>query len=74
MDMTDELDREGDTTGRLIIKGAVVQYGGMLDVLYFVVEQPEAVDFIQRNWKINDTVTVKGKCGLMQQQICCSQD
>ena len=61
MDMADELESEGDTNGRLIIKGAVVQYGGMLDVLHFVVEQPEAVDFIQRNWKINDTITVKGR-------------
>ena len=61
MDMKDEEDKEGNSTGRLIIKGAVVQYGGNLDVLNFIVEQPEAVDFIQRNWNINDTVTIKGR-------------
>ena len=61
MDMLDETDRNGDTTGRMLIKGAVVQYGAKLDVLMFVVEQPEAIDFIQRNWNINDTVTVKGR-------------
>ena len=61
MDMKPEEDRDGDTTGRLEIKGAVIQYGGTLDVLNFIVEQPEAVDFIQRNWNVNDTVTVKGR-------------
>jgi len=61
MDMKDEEDRNGDTTGRLEIKGAIVQYGATLDVLNFIVEQPEAVDFIQRNWNVNDTVTVKGR-------------
>lgn len=61
MDMADEEDREGNSTGRLVVKGAVVQYGGKLDVLNFIVEQPDAVDFIQRNWNINDTVTIKGR-------------
>ena len=61
MDMQEETDREGNTTGRLKIRGAVVQYGSSLDVLDFIVEQPEAVDFIQRNWNDNDTVTVKGR-------------
>lgn len=61
MDMKDEEDREGDTTGRLEIKGALVQYGATLDVLNFVVEDPGAVDFIRRNWNVNDTVTVKGR-------------
>lgn len=61
MDMKDEEDREGDTTGRLEIKGALIQYGATLDVLNFVVEDPGAVDFIRRNWNVNDTVTVKGR-------------
>lgn len=61
MDMKDEEDREGDTTGRLEIKGALVQYGATLDILNFVVEDPGAVDFIRRNWNVNDTVTVKGR-------------
>lgn len=61
MDMKDEEDSNGDPTGRLEIKGAVVQYGGILDVLNFIVEAPDSVDFIQRNWNTNDTVTVKGR-------------
>ena len=61
MDMHDEIDRNGEPTGRLVIKGGLVQYGGKLDVLEFIVEQPEAVEFISRNWEINQTVTVKGR-------------
>jgi hypothetical protein len=61
MDMSQETDREGDETGRLIIKGGLVQYGGRLDVLNFIVENPEAVDYIERNWNINDTVHIDGR-------------
>ncbi len=61
MDMHDEIDRNDEPTGRLVIKGGLVQYNGKLDVLEFIVEQPEAVEFISRNWEINQTVTVKGR-------------
>lgn len=61
MDMHPETDRDGDTTGRLIIKGGIVQYGSKLDVIEFIVEQPESVDYIERNWNINDTVSVVGR-------------
>lgn len=61
MDMHPEEDRDGDPTGRLIIKGGIVQYGGRLDVLEFVVEEPGAVEYIERNWNVNDTVTAKGR-------------
>ncbi len=61
MDMHPEEDNEGDSTGRLVIKGGIVQYGGRLDVVEFVVERPETVDYIERNWNINDTVTVVGR-------------
>lgn len=61
MDMHPEEDRNGEMTGRLIIKGGVVQYGGNLDVLEFIVENPDAVNYIERNWNINDTINVKGR-------------
>lgn len=61
MDMHPEEDREGDATGRLVVKGAIVQYNGNLDVVEFIVENPDAVDYIERNWQINDTVTIKGR-------------
>lgn len=61
MDMKEEFDREGETTGRLIIKGAIVQYGGRLDVVEFVVEAPDCVDYISNNWEPNNTVNVGGR-------------
>ncbi len=61
MDMTDEVDRDGDETGRLLIKGALVQYGGKLDVLQFIVENPDTVDYIRSHWEVNSTVSVRGR-------------
>lgn len=61
MSIDDEFDREGEPTGRLAIKGAVVQYGGKVDVLNFVVENPDAIDFIRTNWQVNDTNCVVGR-------------
>jgi len=61
MEMHDEVDREGDPTGRLIVRGGIVQYNGRLDVLDFIVEAPDKVEFISRNWEPNTTLTVKGR-------------
>lgn len=61
MDMHEELDRNDEPTGRLVIKGGLVQYGGKLDVLEYIVEQPEAVEYISTHWNVNDTVTVRGR-------------
>lgn len=68
MDMHDEVNREGDTTGRLIIKGGIVQYGGKLDIVEFIVESPDAVEYISRNWEVNGTVTVKGRIRVLSQE------
>lgn len=68
MDMHDEIDREGDTTGRLIIKGGIVQYEGRLDVVEFIVEAPDIVEYINRNWQENGTVTVKGRIRVTSQE------
>lgn len=61
LNIQDEVDREGELTGRLCIKGGVVQFGGRLDVLNFIVENPDAVEFIRSNWNVNDTVAVVGR-------------
>lgn len=61
MDMKPETDREGEETGRLIIKGGIVQYQGKLDVVEFIVENQDTVDYIERNWNIDDTVEVRGR-------------
>ena len=71
MDMHEEMDRDGDPTGRLIIKGGIVQYGGNLDVIEFVVEDPNKVDYLSRNWEINDTVRVQGyiRCTSQEEKV-----
>jgi len=68
MDMHPEEDREGDPTGRLIIKGGVVQYNSNLDVLEFIAEDPQVVDYIERHWNNNDTVTIKGRIRVASQE------
>ena len=68
MKMTEEVDREGDTTGRLIVQGGIVQYGGKLDVVNFIVEAPDTVEYISRNWVENGTVTVKGRIRVLSQE------
>lgn len=61
MDMHEEMDREENPTGRLIVKGGIVQYGGKLDVVEFIVEAPDCVEHISRNWQVNDTVNARGR-------------
>lgn len=68
MDMHEEVDREGEPTGRLVIKGAVVQYGGKLDVIEFIVEDNDAVNYISRNWEENQTVNVGGRIRVTSQE------
>ena len=60
MDMSPELNRDGEETGRLLIKGAVVQYGGKLEVFQFIVEDPDKVEYITNHWNVNDTVNARG--------------
>lgn len=68
MDKHDEVDKDGDVTGRLIIKGGIVQYGGRLDVVEFIVESPDTVEYINQNWVENGTVTVKGRIRVTSQE------
>ena len=68
MSMDEEVDREGETTGRLKIKGGIVQYGGKLDVIDFIVEAPDTVEYISRNWEVKGTVTVKGRIRVLSQE------
>lgn len=69
MDMHDEMDRDGEPTGRLVVKGGIVQYGGKLDVVEFIVEGNDAVDYISRNWNINDTVNAGGRIRFTSQEV-----
>ena len=52
--------KDGEETGRLIIKGIIPQWGGRADVIDFIVENRRVVDHIEKNWEKGDTVLVGG--------------
>lgn len=68
LDMHPEVDREGEETGRLIVKGAIVQYNSIVDVLEFIVEGADRVEYVQRNWNVNDTVNIGGRIRVTAQE------
>lgn len=57
----DEVDTQGEPTGRLIVKGVLPQYGGKVDVVNFIVENANAIDYINMNWAENETVSAHGR-------------
>lgn len=61
MSMMPEYNQDEEETGRLIVRGGIVQYGGKLDIVEFIVESPDAVDHITRSWEVNKTVNVGGR-------------
>ena len=67
--MKPEEDRDGDTTGRFIVRGALVQYAGRVDVIDFIVEDPAAVEFIENNWEVDQTVNIKGRIRVTSSEV-----
>lgn len=62
LDKKPEIDRvTGDETGRLFVKAGVVQYGGRLDVLEFVIDDPNAAMQVDNAWDIDATVSAWGR-------------
>lgn len=59
--MDREINSIGEETGRLVIRGGIVQYGRKIDVLPFYVEDASAIDYIERNYEINDTARFVGR-------------
>lgn len=59
--MKEEEDKAtGDLTGRLIVKGILPQYGDIVDVVDFYVENEAAINHISTYWQKGDTVRVAG--------------
>lgn len=56
----EETDREGNLTGRLIVKGVLPQWGGVVDVVDYVVASEAAKTHISTFWQKGDTVRVAG--------------
>jgi len=69
LDMRDEVNSDGDTTGRLIIKGAVVQYGGSVDVFDFIVEDSDKIDYLQRMLEPGQTFRIGGRIRYTQEEV-----
>lgn len=63
---TNEVDGNGDDTGRLKVKFGVVRYGGRLDVIDLIAESANAVNFIEQNWSEGDTVNLNGAISINQ--------
>jgi hypothetical protein len=58
--MTDELTRDGEETGRLLLKGIVPVWGGKVELIDYVVENPNVINHIRNNWQEGDTVLIGG--------------
>lgn len=57
----DEMDRNGEPTGRLQIKAILPQYGGKVDVFPMFAENENVINAISTYWNIGDTVKATGK-------------
>lgn len=60
-DKADEMDRNGEPTGRLQIKSVLPQYGGKVDVIPMFAESDNVINAISSYWNIGDTVKATGK-------------
>lgn len=69
LDMRDEVDRDGEETGRLIVKGALVQWGEKLDVFEFVIENPDQIDYFKRNFDVNNTAHINGRIRFTSKEV-----
>lgn len=58
--ITEEVDRNGNLTGRLKIKGILPQWGNRVDIVEYVVASEGAINHIQTHWSKGDTVRVAG--------------
>lgn len=68
-----ELDREGNETGRLLIKLCVISWGGTANVIDFYAEG-SAADHIDRNWEQGDTVKAAGVIAMTNRIVKTQED
>ena len=58
---TKELASDGVETGRLKVTGVLPQYGGKVDLVDFIVANPNAINAIEQYWEDNATVVANGR-------------
>lgn len=59
-DIADELDKNGEPTGRLLMKAIVVGWQGKTDILDIFIESEQAKAHVQQYWNKGDTVRIAG--------------
>lgn len=57
--MEDEVKNE-EETGRLIVTGILIGYADKAEMVRFIAEEEQNVNFIKANWNVGDTVKIGG--------------
>lgn len=57
----DEMDRNGEPTGRYKINALIPQYGGRVDVVPLFAESQGVIDAVSTYWQVGDTVKANGR-------------
>lgn len=57
----EEIDREGNVTGRLKVQAILPQYGGVVDVVPFYAESESVINAVEQYWQTGDTVKAHGR-------------
>lgn len=59
-DPTEEVGKDGETTGRVKVKMVVIRYGGKAELIDLIAEEPGAANHVLSNWNKGDTVSASG--------------
>lgn len=57
----EEIDRNGEETGRYRIDAIIPQYGGKVDVVPMYAQSPGVIDAVKTYWDIGNTVKANGR-------------
>lgn len=69
MDIHDEMDRDEEPTGRLVVKGGVVGFKGKLNVFEYIAEDASVIERIRSDWDVNDTVRLSGRVRYASKEV-----
>lgn len=70
----EEIDRNGEPTGRLEVKAALPQYGGLVDVIPFYAESEGVKNAVEQYWEIGNTVKANGRLNFSSRTEITHQD
>ena len=59
--ITDEMDRNGEPTGRCMVKAIVPQYGGKVDVVPLYAANEKVINAINTYWEVGQSFIAHGK-------------